>query len=386
MKKTLIAVAALAATGAFAQSNVNFGGVVDVGYRSVTSQTPGGNSNQIANNGSATSNVTFTGVEDLGGGMKATLSVTALLGLASPNSLNSTPAGWANNTAVQGAFNYAQFVGLSGGFGTVNLGSPNSVFLATNAVSQPFRTNLGSGYSTGFGRLTGGGVFFFAGGPVSTNRVVLHEKTIQYVTPKMAGFTGTLEYAAGNDNNTNRAANTEAMTALGLAYNNGPLNVAASSYTIKAGNNGVAGSVANTTTGLATGATANPNAVLPAGATITHNFLAGNYSFGATTVYAGYTTTKGSGTALNDGKSWNVAAKYMISPSLSVAANYLKTNESSGVSAAITGSRSLMGAGADYSLSKRTALYARYEKLDTNTSSDTAGEQTTYMVGVRHAF
>ncbi len=69
MKKTLVAIAALAATGAFAQSSVTIDGVVDAGYQSVNYK--GNTVNGIAGNGSSTSQLNFRGTQDLGGGAKA---------------------------------------------------------------------------------------------------------------------------------------------------------------------------------------------------------------------------------------------------------------------------------------------------------------------------
>jgi predicted porin len=48
--------------------------------------------------------------------------------------------------------------------------------------------------------------------------------------------------------------------------------------------------------------------------------------------------------------------------------------------------RKIIGLGADYRLSKRTNLYARYENYDSNTDNVSTGEQTTTFFGVRHQF
>ncbi|MEY2792008.1 MAG: Gram-negative porin, partial [Pseudomonadota bacterium] len=70
MKKSLVALAALAATSAFAQSSVQIVGGFDVGYQQLNIR--GAKVTQsAASNGSYTSNVIFKGTEDLGGGLKA---------------------------------------------------------------------------------------------------------------------------------------------------------------------------------------------------------------------------------------------------------------------------------------------------------------------------
>ena len=70
MKKSLIALAVLAASGAaMAQSSVTLFGVVDAAYSvgkgSISNKT------QLANSGYNSSRLGFRGVEDLGGGMRA---------------------------------------------------------------------------------------------------------------------------------------------------------------------------------------------------------------------------------------------------------------------------------------------------------------------------
>jgi len=85
MKKTLIAIAALAATGAFAQSSVTISGVMDVGLQMATIQNHAttaaaglaplngtfNKTNSFASSNTATTAINIAGVEDLGGGMKA---------------------------------------------------------------------------------------------------------------------------------------------------------------------------------------------------------------------------------------------------------------------------------------------------------------------------
>ena len=75
MKKTLIALAALAATSVFAQSSVSIVGFVDTGFKSTTGDTTAAGVNpkksELAINGTGSTAIHFRGVEDLGGGMKA---------------------------------------------------------------------------------------------------------------------------------------------------------------------------------------------------------------------------------------------------------------------------------------------------------------------------
>ncbi|MDE5144470.1 porin, partial [Paenibacillus larvae] len=73
MKKSLIALAVLAASGAaMAQSSVTMFGIVDTGVTYVNHANAAGDSVYgLTSSGSATSRLGFRGTEDLGGGLKA---------------------------------------------------------------------------------------------------------------------------------------------------------------------------------------------------------------------------------------------------------------------------------------------------------------------------
>ena len=393
MKKTLIALAALAATSVFAQSSVSIVGFVDTGFKNTSGDVAAAKKSELAINGTGTTAIHFRGVEDLGGGMKALFQAEIDWNPTQSSTLNGgttapTPSQYYSGTP----FNGEQFIGLSGGFGSVKLGTPNSAALETNAVAQPFGTALGGGYSSTVARMgvNGYGINQFVGGSTSSNRVIRHEKTARYDTPEFSGFKASVEYAFGNNNaplatgNTGSAADSNKYQAIGLKYNNGPLNVMFSNT--KASNTGAfaaAGSVAAVGTVVTN--------VLLAGETVTHNFLAANYTFGPATVYAGYTTSKNNAaaTAANSTKenasSLNIAGKYVISSTISLMANYVRVNDKNPLNA----DANIFGLGADYRLSARTALYARYEgfkKLATAAAGSTSVNQNVYMLGVNHSF
>ena len=74
MKKTLIALAALSAAASFAQSSVQIVGTFDPSIANEKTTYANGNSvsqNYVRNNSQGTSQITFKGTEDLGGGLKA---------------------------------------------------------------------------------------------------------------------------------------------------------------------------------------------------------------------------------------------------------------------------------------------------------------------------
>jgi predicted porin len=141
MKKTLIALAAVAATSAsFAQSTVTLSGVVDVGIEKRFS----GDATRMTANRNGTSNWTLSGAEDLGGGLKAVFQVST--------SFN-TDTGTVSS--VDGLGNNGLFVGLTGGFGTLRAGRPvntlygNAMFAnGTKGVSVHDSNSVVSGSAT----------------------------------------------------------------------------------------------------------------------------------------------------------------------------------------------------------------------------------------------
>lgn len=144
MKKSLVALAVLAASGAaMAQSTVTLFGVVDAAYTkgsgSVSSKT------QLGNSGYNSSRLGFRGVEDLGGGMRAEFWLEA--GVANDNGSGFNTN--SNNQAVTAAsagtqgltFNRKSTVGLVGSMGEIRLGRDYTPQFYADAVFDPFGTN-----------------------------------------------------------------------------------------------------------------------------------------------------------------------------------------------------------------------------------------------------
>jgi predicted porin len=128
MKKSLIALAVMAAAGAAsAQSSVTLFGIVDmtVSYQKVN----GGQKNTVlTNNGYNSSRLGFRGTEDLGGGMSASF---WLEGALSPD--DGTPAGL--------TFKRRSTVSLAGNWGEVRLGRDYVPTFWNATVFDPFGTN-----------------------------------------------------------------------------------------------------------------------------------------------------------------------------------------------------------------------------------------------------
>lgn len=159
MKKSLVALAVLAASGAaMAQSSVTLFGVVDaaygVGKGSISNKTA------LKNSGYNSSRLGFRGVEDLGGGLKAGFWLEAGVnnddGTGSASSaLNQAQT--AANVGTQGlTFNRRSVVTLSGSMGELILGRDYTPQFWSETVYDPFGTNgVGTSISAFKGGTTG---------------------------------------------------------------------------------------------------------------------------------------------------------------------------------------------------------------------------------------
>jgi predicted porin len=393
----------LAATSAFAQTSVSLTGNVDVGLRAVTvSNNSAKDLGYITHNNSSTSAIFFTVKEDLGGGTAANFFAEADFAPSKPALQNSSTTN--NGFNYSGAFfNSEVYVGLSGGLGDLKLGAPNSPALTAATTSQPFGTALGGGYSDTFGRLGANANVGISGysGQATTARIIRNERAAVYTTPTFSGFSAQLEVAGKNSNanmgatstanGTNWAGNNNGVIATALKYNQGPLN--AIYYHGELTGGGAAGTITSA------GALA-ANGILP-GTKVKYDIFGANYTMGAVTGYVGYTKTKSdqagapsaSITDAEDSKSTNYAVKYAVNSNIDVMFNRVtRKHNIAEVTTYYTngGDATLTGLGADYKLSKRTNVYARYEKAgNVNTLGTTAngyGDVKIMAVGLRHQF
>lgn len=193
MKKSLIALAVLAASGAaMAQSSVTMYGVADLSLAKANGVSAQMSGNGVMNNGN--SRLGVRGVEDLGGGLKA--------------SFNFEQGINAESGATDAAtWQRAAWLALSGGFGRFQMGRTLTPSFWGVAAWELTGTANYSAVANQFG---------FAGGPSRNNSMFM------YTTPNMGGFSGTLGYIAKPDNGGN------AKVDANLIYANGPLAVALS--------------------------------------------------------------------------------------------------------------------------------------------------------------
>ncbi len=381
MKKSLIALAALAATASFAQSTVQIDGILDAGWQAIDYK--GNKVNGIAGNGSSTSQINFRGTEDLGGGLKANFRFETDWNMGF-NRAN-TGAASATNTAATdvvanaaaGSFGNGEIrVGASGGFGAVDMGVVNMNTLSTYLTGQPFGTAIGGGYGS-IARVDAAGA------------AVRSDNSVKYTSPSFGGLNLTLYKANKQTKGANNSSDFSSTlgrtdlagsTEVGLNYANGPL--AASVSSLKQDFRDV--------TAVVSGAAA-------AGTTeSTVNTFGANYTMGAAKLMGLYQTNKNTGAATTattvDTKYWAISGTYaMGATTLMASVGELKADAGSN-----SGKKSkLASIGADYALSKRTALYARYESIDDKagvvavtgfTAATGNDKRTRTAVGLRHAF
>src|SRR3954466_1605001 len=162
MKKSLIALAVLAAAGAAsAQSSVTLFGIVDAtlayGKGHVSNKT------QLTNSGYNSSRLGFRGTEDLGGGMSASFWLEAGLnndnGSGAATNTNNTSTGSTGGGGL--TFNRRSTVSLGGNWGELRLGRDYTPAFWNLTVFDPFGTNgvgtnqMLNGVSSGVNPFTG---------------------------------------------------------------------------------------------------------------------------------------------------------------------------------------------------------------------------------------
>lgn len=345
MKKSLIALAVLAASGAsFAQSSVTLYGVADIYLASVKD---GGATKTVLNSGGvAASRYGFKGTEDLGGGLKA-------------NFLLENGFDIDNGAGTPGqAFSRYAYVGFSGGFGEVRLGKVGTPYdditgASNAAFDSALSPNAGIWKSGGYNWNPSNGFY--------------------YATPAMGGFSGALSHSLNE-----KAVGGLQSTAFNVVYAGGPLMV------------GLAYQVDKTYQ-----------------ATTENKFtrLNASYDLGVVKLLANYgradaDTVRIAAVAANPTavppvlavaglnqqvltNEWQIGVDYPVSSVLTLSGGYARSKDDATVGYA-DATRKGFGLAAAYSLSKRTTVYGglRADRTDNNSAADV----NVYAVGIKHTF
>lgn len=364
MKKTFIALAVLAASGAaMAQSTVTLYGIADIWLGNVkvdqgTAPVSGGlvkaiagtNRNLLQGAGVNGSRYGLRGSEDLGGGL------TANFNLEQGFNPDDGAAGTVKDNAgvtQAAAFSRNAWVGVAGGFGAVKLGRIASPYFELEATHDGMFGSI----------LSAGTVSFRTGAGNSTSLEVSNitprlNNSIRYETPVLGGVAGALQY--GLTENKTKAVDAGANYSLSLAYAGGPLSALLAYQSEKA-------------SGIAT--------------TIKNTRLGASYDFGLAKLRASY--GKGSNVAAVNGAEvteYQVGIDYPASPALTLYTNYANSKDNVTLDAN-EGQRKAYGLGAKYTLSKRTFLYGGYvngRKTQNGAASDTT--VNVLALGMQHRF
>ena len=344
MKKSLIALAVLAASGAaMAQSSVTLYGRLDASIGQKTTETTG--ANPVAENDqtaidASNLNTTFWGLkgtEDLGGGLTANFKLESNFNI-------DTGAIGSGSTL----FERTATVGLAGGFGAVNLGRQYTAYdtlrAQTNNVWDSNLATTGAVWSTGVKDYS--------------NRV---NNSVRYDSPVFSGFSGSVAYAFGENDNV-------AGTNVGDATDNVSLNVKYAAGPLLVGYAHQEEKLATLTTTQVTNK---------------YDLFGASYNFGVATLTGSYNQAK-DGTLKDKEYQVGVSAPF---GAFTVGAGYSNAKSERAGFADLEGEGyTLVGT---YDMSKRTTLYAGYkntqvESRAANGVSET--ETSVFALGVRHTF
>ena len=347
MQKKLIAlaIAGLASTAAFAQSNVTVYGRVDMGFASRSDDLPrtnlpaatrSGNKTEMVQGMGAGSRFGFKGAEDLGNGMKAIFELEYGL----------TPDQGVGLTANQ-IWNRHSWVGLTGDFGTVVAGRVDGARYNVMIKYDPM-----GGY--GVGALSGAGM--------NQGYITRGDNGTVYISPT---FGGGFSFIGGYVTNLLGAegVNTSGVTCnptsspncgdlrdgiLQLNYNNGPIGLTVNYERVS-----IRDSVA-----------------------IKTYQLGGSYDFGAAKVLGVYDNIKND-PGTTDSRDWVLGVQVPFAGKAKFKIGYAEHDDKT----AANQDCKKWGVGLTYDMSKRTQIYTDYGKVTNKTAGNGCGLTTSAATG-----
>ncbi len=359
MKKSLLALAVLGAFSgaAFAQSNVQLYGIIDLGVAHVTGLKPAGTatagqtvSSTSLNSGvQSGSRIGLKGTEDLGGGLNAFFDVETGFCAAGTNQMGTTLQSAGNQTyCTGGGFMQRQaYAGLNGGFGTVSAGRQYTPAFLNEANMDPF----GFGLAGDIGNIS----------VVSQYQLWRANQSVAYVTPNLSGFTGIAAYSfAGGAAGTvptvsGPGSNVSRAWVLNGQYGNGPI-----------------------TAGLNYGRVTNiyaPSLAASADGSLKVWQAYGAYDFGVAKI-SGIYESASQDYFTGKNTSWMLGATVPVGPGAILVSyeNAKNTLVPDGLTGSGKGTAKQYAIGYTYSLSKQTDLYTSYAHISN-------GIGTTFGVG-----
>ena len=369
MQKKLIAmaVAGLASSAAFAQSNVTVYGILDMAY--IRAKADGADNRTFINSGGMSgSRLGFKGVEDLGNGLKAVFNLEWGVEMDQQLGLGQTAAAAAsaNNSSTSTTGTRHSYVGLAGNFGVVAAGRMQTAGYDFACATSP----IAGGIFDAYHKVGVYSLLACSGAGRASN-------AFAYISPSFGGLTlaynhGRLSEAAAPGI---AAPYTGTSGATAAKFSDGYANLFAATYEM--GTVGVRGIYSKITA----------KDLLPGN--IKEWGLTGSYDLGVAKLYASYQSRKDDATGDKD-KKWGIAAGIPVGPTGTVAVQYAKTNmdisdkDAKGWSIAYI-----------HGLSKRTDVYAGYNRINNDdaakqasiTAPVLAGDSASaFGFGLRHRF
>jgi predicted porin len=408
MKKSLFAMAAVGAFAgaAQAQSSVTVYGLLDYGYgysqqrnatgtagTTITNQNTSG----FQGNGESTSRIGFRGTEDLGGGTRAFFTVEAALNTDQGGILNSGATG-----------NRQTFLGLAQkGIGQASIGIQYTPIHEAAAVTDAGGLNNQNGNviydrTGGFGAAsgqvvagTGTGLNSVSGMSTNTSYTIRSTNMLMLKSERFSGLQAkAMIVQGGKDSNTTTQTISNDGFGGSLDYQWNKLFVTANYQTFK--NTTLAGGVfapGYNGAGITPGVNTND----------TQQYYAATYDFGILKAYAQFLYRKATNSMNNNNyverKAQQIGVRAPVAKNVDVWASGGIGNINAGGNTVTPSKFNGWQIGSDYSLSKRTNLYAIYGQTNTSgnimataygtntaTTAPNSFNAVSYAVGVRHTF
>jgi predicted porin len=345
------AVAMLLCEAAQAQRSLTLYGLVDAGliYTSKTADAKigrnAGKQFSLIDGGAVPSKFGLTGTEDLGGGLRAMFKLESGISVAN--------GAFANCNGNM--FGCQAWIALDGNYGTVKAGLQYSPFLLALYQTDPRHfSQFGSGLVSMVDNVLGTSIY--------------NSNAVSYTSLTIAGLQASVMYALGGEAGHFQAGRQYSAS---LKYELGDFMINAAIY------DGNSGGTANTP--------------MPTTLQFEGRMLGAAYTFGSLTVKASFVNYKVAGSFNNNVYGGGIS--YFILPTLELDGGVWFTSDRNH-----TDNHSVMGAlGADYFLSKRTALYAQIGAVNNHGAMNTGislngatfGPQGTTIgavLGIRHTF
>jgi predicted porin len=363
MKKTLVALAALAAVGA-ASAQVTVYGKADLGVSSTTKTGATDQGLEVTSGNYETSRFGVKASHDLSGGMKALAQYEF--------SVDAT----GGSDAIKS--NRVASLGLTGGFGTVTMGLQWTPYDSAWGFDQLEYNGFSAAGKTWYNGAHGDN-----GNGGNGNA----KKSIAYTTPDMSGFNATVLFS-------NSADKTDTTTSvpyvgLGANYTAGPLSINFGYEQVASTAHLGAPSV------LGVGVVKNPNGAM-ADEKTTASIIGASYNLGVATVGVGFQqanvdarNTNGAAASFKDA-GYTLSVSFPVSSATTLALGYAaETTTSAGLT---DGKSTGFGAQVIYSLTKQAAVYggAFQTKVDAVGPASVGQPEeiltTKYAAGVRYNF